>query len=44
MGIIEIRLPAISTLYSVLYWPFRVDRAMGSVILARSVGINSGQR
>ena len=27
IGIMEIRLPAISTLYSVLYWPFSVDGA-----------------
>ena len=43
MGIIEIRLPAISTLYSVPYCPFSVESAMGSVILERSVSISSGQ-
>ena len=44
MGIMEMRLPAMSTLYSVLYCPLRVESAMGRVILFRSVSMSSGQR
>ena len=40
----EMRLPAMSTLYSVLYCPLRVERAMGRVILLRSVSMSRGQR